>query len=111
MNNLKKSFLWAKNGLKTVWVEERNFRIEIYIGIFVILLGILKEITETEWLFLILSISIVLSAEMINTAIEDVCDKIEPNQNPVIGKIKDITAGFVLLSSITAAIIGCIIFI
>lgn len=48
--------------------------------------------------------------EIVNTAIEDICNKIEPNQNPVIGKIKDTMAGYVLVSSVAALIAGIILF-
>ena len=110
MNNLKKSFSWAKNGLKAVWVEERNFRIEIVIGIVTVLFGIIWDLTQTEWMFIFIAIAMVLSAEILNTAVEDICNKIEPAQNPLIGKIKDMMAGFVLVSCVASVLIGLIVF-
>lgn len=111
MRKLRQSLSWAKNGLKAVWIEERNFRIEINIAVFVVVLGILKGISKTNWLFIFVAIGMVLCSEIINTAIEDICNKIEPNQDPVIGKIKDIMAGFVLVSCIVAILIGLSIFL
>lgn len=110
MKKLKQSFAWAKNGLKTVWIEERNFRIEINIGIIAIVLGILKGISRADWLFVFIAIGIVLCAEIVNTAVEDICNKIEPKEDPEIGKIKDIMAGFVLISCIVATLIGLYVF-
>ena len=63
-----------------------------------------------ETAFCVIAIIIVLCAEIINTAIEDLCNKVEPNQDPVIGKIKDIMATFVLLSVIGAVVLGYLVF-
>lgn len=110
MKKLIKSFSWAINGLKTVWREEKNFRIETIIAIGVILLGLLDGLSETKWALIWIAITIVLSSEIVNTAVEDICNKIEPETNPIIGKIKDIMAGFVLISCIGATMIGIIVF-
>ncbi len=110
MSTLKQSFGWAIHGLKTVWKEEKNFRIEVIIAIIVILFGMIRELDSTDWAFLWIAIVMVLGAEIVNTALEDVCNKVEPKNDPVIGKIKDIMAGFVLISCIGAVFIGIIVF-
>ena len=111
MKKFLTSFGWARHGLKTVWKEERNFRIETFIAILVIIAGFIRNFTPVQWLFLIIAIALVLLAEIVNTAIEDICDVIEPNKSPAIGKIKDMMAAYVLGSSIVAAIIGIFIFL
>ena len=110
MIKLINSFGWAMNGLLTVWREEVNFRIETAIAIVVIGGGVYLNFTKLEWAFILVCISAVLSAEILNTAVEDLCNKIEPNTDPVIGKIKDMMSGFVLVVCITSAIIGAMVF-
>lgn len=110
MKRFLQSFSWARHGLKTVWKEERNFRIEVIIGIVVLTFGVLEGLTATKWALVFIAICLVLTAEIVNTAIEDICNKIEPNTDPVIGKVKDIMAGFVLVACISATLIGFIIF-
>lgn len=109
MNKLINSFGWAMNGLRTAWREEVNFRIEIAIALAVVGGGIYLNFTKLEWAFIIISICAVLSAEMVNTAIEDLCNKIEPNTDPIIGKIKDVMGGVVLIVCITSSIIGVMV--
>jgi len=103
------SFGWAKNGLKTVWLEEQNFRLECMIGFFVLLVAIFFKFNFVELLAIIIAVIFVISAEIVNTAIEDLCNKVEPNQDPIIGKVKDTMAGFVLVISVGASVIGFIV--
>jgi diacylglycerol kinase len=110
MENFLKSFGWAKNGLVTVWGEERNFKVEVIIGILAIGFGFYRDIAPWQWILLVMIIGFVLMAEIVNTAVEDICNKIQPNQDPIIGKIKDMMAGYVLVSSVTAAIAGLVLF-
>ena len=63
-----------------------------------------------EWMIVVGCIGAVLSAEMLNTAIEDLCNKVEPNTDPVIGKIKDMMGGFVLIVCTSSAVIGLLVF-
>lgn len=110
MNKFLKSFRFAVDGVRTVWREEFNFRIEVGISASVIALGVYLGIMTIEWLFIVVAIGMVLSAEVVNTVIEDLCNKIEPKNDPVIGKIKDMMAGFVLIASLASLIIGLVIF-
>ena len=105
------SFSFAINGIKIVWREEGNFRIQSFIAAFVVIFIFYYKFSLIEKSLVILAIVLVLAGEMINTAIEDLCNKIEPNSDSVIGKIKDIASGFVLLSSIGAVIIGLLVFV
>ena len=110
MRKLINSFRFAINGIRSVWCEEENFRIEIVIGVIVLLMGFILDLLIIEWIFIIGCIGAVIAAEMLNTAVEDLCNKIEPNADPVIGKIKDIMGGFVLVVSLVSVTIGIIIF-
>ncbi len=110
MSKLIKSFGWAIEGVRTVWREEINFRIEATISVIVLVLAFYLNFLILEWIIIIGCMGAVLSAEIINTAIEDLCNKVEPNTDPIIGKIKDMMGGFVLVVCTTSAIIGVIVF-
>lgn len=108
--NTWQSFLYALNGLKTVWIEERNFRIEILIGIIVAIIAYYLNFSFAESSLVTVAIVIVLMSEIINTVIEDLCDKVESSQDAQIGKIKDLGASLSLVSSIGAGILGILVF-
>ena len=101
-----KSFGWAMHGLRTVWREEVNFRTELYAAIILIAFAGYLKFSVIEWIVVAAVITIVLAGEVVNTIIEDLCNKIEPRQDPTIGKIKDMAAGFVLLASLGAGVMG-----
>lgn len=109
MHRLSQSFKWALRGIKICFVEEQNFKIEVWGALIVLALGLSLDITSGEFGLLILSSALVLLAEMVNTAIEDLCDKVEPKQDEIIGKVKDVMAGFVLIASFFASLVGVII--
>ncbi|KKT81689.1 MAG: Undecaprenol kinase [Candidatus Azambacteria bacterium GW2011_GWA1_44_9] len=111
MNKLIKSFGWAMNGLRTVWREELSFRIELVIGLVLVVGAGILRFSIIEWVILLGCIGAVLSAEIVNTAIEDICNKIEPSFDPVIGKIKDTMAGYVLFTVVVTSIIGILLLI
>lgn len=109
MKKMIQSFKWAMHGLRTVWKEEKNFRIQVLIGFFVVVFGGYVGFSLLEWMIVAACITSVLSAEMVNTAVEDLCNKIEPNTDSEIGKIKDIMAGFVFLVCLASAGVGAVI--
>lgn len=107
--NRLRSFAFAWNGIVIFMRTEHNARIHAFFAIGVVALGWLLEISSTEWTAIILSIGLVVIAEIFNTAIEAICDFIHPETNPRIKAIKDLTAGGVLLAAFTAMVIGLII--
>jgi diacylglycerol kinase (ATP) len=106
-----KSFTHALRGITFLFNSQSNARIELIITVIVIIAGILFKISTSEWLVILLCIALVLSLEGINTAIEIFADKLHPDFDKEIGKVKDVAAGAVLIASIVAAIIGFIIFV
>lgn len=94
------------NGLYAVWREEVNFRIEVGVAIIVVIFGVWHRFLLLEWMIVIGCIGAVFSAEIVNTAIEDLCNKVEPKNDPMIGKIKDMMAGLVLVVVLGVALIG-----
>ncbi len=110
ISKMRDSFIYSFRGLVAVWKEERNFKIEVAVAVVVSFCLFYFDFTIFESLFCILAIALVLISEIINTIVEDLCNKIEPNQDGVIGKIKDMAAAFVLLSVISSVIIGVLVF-
>jgi diacylglycerol kinase len=104
-------FRYAWNGIKEVYKSERNFRLHLMIALIVIGAAFVMKLSPLEWTAIIIVIAVVLSLEMINSAIEKLLDHIAPEQHPIIGSIKDITAGAVLVASIGSIFIGIIIFL
>lgn len=91
--------------------KQHNFYIHLIIAALALALGLLLDLSRSEFLWIILAIGIVLSAEVFNTAIEKLTDLVQPNNDPKAGQIKDLSAAAVLLAAITAFTIGLLIFI
>lgn len=109
-HKLAKSFEYAVNGLATCWKDEDNFKIEIFLGFVSITAAFLLQIKTIEFAIIFLTITIVLAIELLNTAFEELCDKLRPENDPYVAKIKDLAAAAVLVSSLGAIAVGIFIF-
>lgn len=105
------SFKYAFNGLIDTYRTEQSVWIYIPVSLIVILAGFLLKISTFEWLIIILILGIILSLELINTALEAVVDLATEKYHPLAKKAKDTVSAAVLVFAITAVIIGLIIFI
>ena len=110
MKNRIRSFGYAFKGIKAVFGNEANMNIHLIMSILVIACGFIFKISITEWMLCIICFGLVISLEMLNSAIENLVNLVSPEQNKIAGKIKDISAGAVLIAAICAAIVGLIIF-
>ena len=110
-SRLIKSFRYAWQGFRYVFKEEDNFYFQSLGAVIAIGAGWLLEISRLDWLFVVMAITLVLGSEILNTILEDICNEIEPNHHPIVGRVKDMMASFVLLSSVAALVIGCLVFI
>ncbi len=110
MNRLIKSFAYAFNGWVTFFKTEANGQIHLVVAIFVISASFYFKLNSTEWIIILLCIGAVIAFEMVNSAIEKLCDLITTEKRPEIKFIKDVAAGAVLFVSVVAVIIGLIIF-
>lgn len=102
---------FALQGWVAFFGKDKNGQIQLFIAVMVIVAGFVLKVSVTEWMILLSCIGVVVSLEMINSAIEKICDFIHPHLHPAIGLIKDIAAGAVLWAAVIAAILGLIIFI
>ena len=105
-----RSFVHALRGITLFFQTTVNARIQFGIFIFVIGLGLFLHITTTEWILLILTCGFVFSAEAFNTAIEIDMDLTSPEFHPYAKNVKDVAAGAVLISALTATCVGILIF-
>jgi diacylglycerol kinase (ATP) len=108
---LVESFNAAIEGFVYVFKSQRNMRIHFLMGLFAFLLGIILNFNYMELMMLCLTIAFVLFAEMFNTAIEYTVDLVVREEyHPLARIVKDIGAGAVLLSAMTAAVVAYILF-
>ena len=109
--NRLKSIGFAFKGFAYLLKTESSIQIQCAIAIFITVIGLIFNISRTEWLVQFLVIGLLLSIEGINTAIEKLADFIHPEHHKKIGLIKDIAAGAVFIASMISIIIGLIIYI
>lgn len=91
-------------------LKERNFIIQITIGVVVCILSFILALTVVELMVIALLFAFVLSTEAVNSACERMLDFITTEQHPEVGRIKEVLAASVLINSIIAALIGILIF-
>jgi len=108
---IQKSFGYAFEGIFVTIRDERNIKIHLVMMTLVIICGFIFGLSVTEWLICLVLFALVISLEILNTAIEAVVDLASPGRHPLAKKAKDCAAGAVLVSAIFAAIIGLMIFV
>ena len=101
----------ALDGIDYTISHERNFKIEICFAILVTIASIYFKVSITEWLVLLLTISIVLALEIINTSIERCVDLVTTEYEHLAKIAKDTAAGAVFIMSIFSVAIGICIFL
>jgi diacylglycerol kinase len=107
---VKKSFADAFRGVLSCVKTERNFRFHLAAAFYVVIAAAVTGLSAAEWALALLCIAAVTGAELFNTAIEKLCDTLQPDWHPGIGRVKDIAAGAVLMFAAVSAVVGGIIF-
>ena len=106
-DNLIDSFKNAIEGLNITYKMEKNFRYHIILSLLTILVSLLMNIDSFHLVIIVISISLVLVAELFNTVFEVLIDNfITKKKNKIIKVIKDISAAAVLITSINALVVG-----
>jgi diacylglycerol kinase (ATP) len=106
-----KSFHFAFSGLYQFFNTQHNAVIHAIATGAAIVLSLLIKLPLSKFLFIVIAIGLVWVAELFNTAIEQLCDMVCPQQHPQIKFIKDVSAAAVLVTAIMAVMTACIIFI
>lgn len=107
-----KSFRYAINGI-LAGIEGNNMRAHIFAGVVVVLVGLALKLTAHEWTAVILAIGAVTSAELMNTAVEEVCNVVRDHLGASYESTKlarDMAAGAVLITALAAAAVAVIIY-
>lgn len=104
------SFNYAVSGIIIALKTEKNMRIHYLIALSVILLSLFFDFSRTEFLLLLFAISLVVVAEMVNTALERVVDLITEEYHPLARLVKDVAAGAVLIAAINSMVVGYLLF-
>ena len=108
---LIKSFGYALHGIRLMISNEQNAKIHLFAIVIVVIAGYYFHLSTTEWMMIIIVSGGVFAAEAFNTSIEALSDTIAPEYNKNIKQVKDFAAGAVLVVSVTAIIVGLIVFL
>lgn len=109
-SNFISSFNYAVQGIISALKTERNMKFHYLAALGVIIISLFLDLTRTEFMLMIFAITFVVTAEMINTAIERTVDLVVQEYNPIAKYVKDVSAGAVLISSINAVVVAYLIF-
>jgi diacylglycerol kinase (ATP) len=104
------SFNYAIEGVIHVLRTQRNMRIHFAIAVVVLVVAVAVGVSRLELIALLLSITFVLVAEMINTAVEGTIDAATTSFDPMAKLAKDIAAGAVLIAAVNAVAVGYLVF-
>jgi diacylglycerol kinase (ATP) len=105
------SFRFAFRGLQSLLKNEHNSRIHLLAAIVAFIVGILVHLNQYEWSLLIIVTGLVFFAELFNSSIESLADRVDPDWNELVGKAKDYSAAGVLISAFIALAVAGMIFI
>jgi len=110
-NSLLKAFQYAFSGIGRFLLNDRNGNIHILIAVMIATAGWFFGISVQEWSIILLCIGLVISLEMVNHALEKLCDAVHEAHHPLIKITKDVAAGAVLWSAMISVVIGLLIFL
>ena len=105
------SFAHAARGFVLGLRTQRNLRVHVLATALVVALGLWHRVERWEWCALLLACGLVVAAELGNTAIEWLADRVTRDREPAIRDVKDAAAGAVLAASFVAAAIGALVFV
>jgi len=111
MSDFKQSIGFALNGIRRCFSKEAHFKVHAVVTLLVIVAGFVFKVSSMEWLIILICIGAVLAAELINTAIEELCNIVHKEKHDGIKLVKDMAAAAVLVTAISAAVCGTVIFI
>lgn len=109
--SLISAFKCAFAGIGQTIVKERNIKIHLCVALLAIILGFVFSISSAEWLAVVICIGVVLSLEVLNSAVEAVVDICSPGYNELARIAKDCAAGAVLVCAIASVVVAAIIFL
>ncbi|MEX0273082.1 MAG: diacylglycerol kinase [Flavobacteriaceae bacterium] len=109
--NRVKSVGYALKGAWLLVRTEASIKIQVVLALLVTAAGFYFDLSSMEWMVQLIAIAMVMGVEGVNTAIEKLADYVQPEYDPKIGFIKDVSAGAVMIVAIIATIMGLIIYL
>ena len=110
LKKLRKSFLYAWRGIRTVAREEQNFRIQLIAACLVFVAAAMVQVRPTDAAILVLVTALVLVLELTNSVVERMLDALKPRIHPFVGDVKNIAAGAVMIAAVGAIIVALFVF-
>lgn len=114
MNRIKKhliSYRYSIRGILLAFRYEHNMIFHFAAAIAVLIANSLLKVNKTEWLITVILIGLAWMAEIFNTAIEKLADRVNKEQDPLIGQVKDLAAGAVLIMCFFAVVCAVVIYL
>lgn len=114
MSRINKHFTSYRYAFRGIWFafrHEPNMLFHSLAAIAVLAINYVLDVSRTDWLFTLMLVGLCWTAEIFNTAIEKLADRITKDHDPLIGKVKDLSAGAVLIICITAVVCAIIIYL
>ncbi len=109
LSRLGLSFRCAFEGLAVGWRTQQNLRIHLAFVLAITGLGAYLRLATIQWAILALTYSLVLTTELVNTALEALTDLVSPSHHPLARDAKDLAAGAVLVTAIGAVVVGLLV--
>ncbi|MHA7962731.1 diacylglycerol kinase family protein [Paenibacillus sp. CAU 1782] len=109
MQKFLSSLGYACSGIYEAVRSQRNMRIHCVAAVIVVAAGLVLSLGVLEWALLCLSMALVISLELVNTAIEHVVDLASPERKPLAKAAKDTAAGAVLAAAVFAVVVGLLV--
>jgi diacylglycerol kinase (ATP) len=108
---LAHSFGFAMQGFRTAFRTERNIKVMLAGATLAVVAGLIVGLDAVRWAIVLLCCGVVLSAELVNTAIETIVDLVSPEFHPLAGRAKDIAAAAVWVLCVIVAGVGIVVFV
>lgn len=105
------SLINSYEGLRYAYTHEQSLLLHVFFSVVAIVCGILFEITGTQWILLFLVMTVIIVAELLNTAIEATVDLVTDEFHPLAKVAKDCGSAAALVAALLASIVGAYVFI
>lgn len=114
MNSIRKHVTGYKYAIRGIWLafhHEPNMFVHLVAAVAVLLVNYLLQISQTEWLITLILIGLAWMAEVFNTTLEKLADRITKDHDPLIGQAKDLASGAVVIICLFAVVCALIIYL
>ena len=105
------SYRYSIRGISLAFQHDHNMSLHLAAAIAVFMVNSVLKVSQTEWLITLMLIGLAWMAEIFNTAIEKLADRVTTEQDPLIGQVKDLTSGAVLIICFFAVVCAVIIYL